>query len=621
MALFFVPLFFMFRHLKSLNKYFVKYKWRLILGLIFIAISNLMAVIPAQVIRYLLDFVSDNIRAAGNRIIPHQNWFLHFSFDWINQAKLIHVVAYGGALLLLLALLKGFFMFLMRQTIIVMSRFIEFDLKNEIYTHYQKLDLNFFKTHNTGDLMNRISDDVSRVRMYVGPALMYTANLVILIVMALYFMLKVDVSLTIYTLIPLPFLAITIYYVNKIIHRKSERIQAQLSNLTTLSQEAYSGIRVIKSYAQERSNVHFFDKECKSYMNVSVDLAKTEAVYFPSMQLMIGLSTLITVMIGGIQAIHGVITVGSIAEFVVYVNLLMWPVASIGAVTAMIQRASASQKRINEFLNTEPEINSSAQAVSKAIKGKIKLDHVSFTYPHTGIKALQNFNLEILPGEKVAVIGRTGSGKSTLAQLLIRMYDPQKGTITLDEVDIREYNLESLREQISYVPQDVFLFSDTITNNIRFGLDAADEESVHKAARQASIEKEIQSLPGGFGTLIGERGVTLSGGQKQRISIARALIKDPHLIVFDDCLSAVDARTEKEIIGNLYEYLKDKTTLFITHRIFALFEFDKIIVLEDGHIVEQGTHDMLLRQNGYYAEMYRKQQQKDMTHHELLPGS
>lgn len=611
----------MFRHLKALNKYFVKYKWRLILGLIFIAISNLMAVIPAQVIRYLLDFVSDNIKAAGNRIIPHQNWFLHFSFDWINQAKLIHVVAYGGALLLLLALLKGFFMFLMRQTIIVMSRFIEFDLKNEIYTHYQKLDLNFFKIHNTGDLMNRISDDVSRVRMYVGPALMYTANLVILIAMALYFMLKVDVSLTIYTLIPLPFLAITIYYVNKIIHRKSERIQAQLSNLTTLSQEAYSGIRVIKSYAQERSNVRFFDKECKSYMNVSVDLAKTEAVYFPSMQLMIGLSTLITVMIGGIQAIHGVITVGSIAEFVVYVNLLMWPVASIGAVTAMIQRASASQKRINEFLNTEPEIKSSVQAVSKAIKGKIKLDHVSFTYPHTGIKALQNFNLEILPGEKVAVIGRTGSGKSTLAQLLIRMYDPQRGTITLDEVNIREYNLESLREQISYVPQDVFLFSDTITNNIRFGLNAANEESVHKAARQASVEKEIQSLPGGFGTPIGERGVTLSGGQKQRISIARALIKDPHLIVFDDCLSAVDARTEKEIIGNLHEYLKDKTTLFITHRIFALFEFDKIIVLEDGHIVEQGTHDMLLRQNGYYAEMYRKQQQKDMTHHELLPGT
>lgn len=610
----------MFRHLKALNKYFVKYKWRLILGFIFIAISNLMAVIPAQVIRYLLDFVSDNIKQAGQRIIPHQNWFLHFSFDWINQAKLIHVVAYGGALLLLLALLKGFFMFLMRQTIIVMSRFIEFDLKNEIYTHYQKLDLNFFKIHNTGDLMNRISDDVSRVRMYVGPALMYTANLVILIVVALYFMLKVDVSLTIYTLIPLPFLAITIYYVNKIIHKKSERIQAQLSDLTTLSQEAYSGIRVIKSYIQERSNIHFFDKECKKYMDISVDLAKTEAVYFPSMQLMIGLSTLITVMIGGIQAIHGTITIGAIAEFVVYVNLLMWPVASIGAVTAMIQRASASQKRINEFLNSETEIKSPLQKVSREIKGKIKFDQVSFTYPHTGIKALQNFNLELLPGQKVAVIGRTGSGKSTLAQLLIRMYDPQKGTIMLDDTDIREYDLEDLREQISYVPQDVFLFSDTITNNIRFGLDAADEESVYRAARQASVEKEIQSLPGGFGTFIGERGITLSGGQKQRISIARALIKDPHLIIFDDCLSAVDARTEKEIIGNLYEYLKDKTTLFITHRIFSLFEFDKIIVLEDGHIVEQGTHEMLMRHNGYYAEMYRKQQQKDLSHPEVLHG-
>lgn len=611
----------MFRHLKALNKYFVKYKWRLILGLIFIAISNLMAVVPAQIIRYLLDYVSDNIKQAGQRIIPHQNWFLHFSFDWVNQAKLIHVVAYGGALLLLLALLKGFFMFLMRQTIIVMSRFIEFDLKNEIYAHYQKLDLNFFKIHNTGDLMNRISDDVSRVRMYVGPALMYTANLVILIVMALYFMLKVDVSLTIYTLIPLPFLAITIYYVNKIIHKKSERIQAQLSNLTTLSQEAYSGIRVIKSYIQEKSNIRFFDKECKKYMDVSVDLAKTEAVYFPSMQLMIGLSTLITVMIGGIQAIHGTITVGAIAEFVVYVNLLMWPVASIGAVTAMIQRASASQKRINEFLNSETEIKSPLQKVSREIKGKIKFDQVSFTYPHTGIKALQNFNLELLPGQKVAVIGRTGSGKSTLAQLLIRMYDPQKGTITLDDTDIREYDLEDLREQISYVPQDVFLFSDTITNNIRFGLDEADEESIHRAARQASVEKEIQSLPGGFGTFIGERGVTLSGGQKQRISIARALIKDPHLIIFDDCLSAVDARTEKEIIGNLYEYLKDKTTLFITHRIFALFEFDKIIVLEDGHIVEQGSHEMLMRHDGYYAEMYRKQQQKDRSHPEVLHGS
>lgn len=608
----------MFKHLKALNKYFVKYKWRLILGLIFIAVSNLMAVIPAQVIRYLLDFVSDNLKAAGARVIPHQNWFLHQAFDWVNQAKLIHVVAYGGALLLILALLKGFFMFLMRQTIIVNSRFIEFDLKNEIFTHYQKLDLNFLKVHNTGDLMNRISDDVSRVRMYVGPALMYTANLVILIGMALYFMLKVDVALTVYTLIPLPFLAITIYYVNKIIHRKSERIQAQLSNLTTLSQEAYSGIRVIKSYVQEESNLHFFDQECKKYMNISVDLAKTESVYFPSMQLMIGLSTLITVMIGGIQAIHGTITVGSIAEFVVYVNLLMWPVASIGAVTAMIQRASASQKRINEFLNTTPEIQSPKDGVAKSIRGTVRFENVTFTYPHTGITALHNFNLEIKPGQKVAVIGRTGSGKSTLAQLLVRMYDPDKGNVLVDDVDARKYSLESLREQVSYVPQEVFLFSDTISNNIRFGMEHADDQAVQIAARQASVDKEITSLPDGYKTMIGERGVTLSGGQKQRISIARALIKDPHLLIFDDCLSAVDAKTEKEIIGNLYEYLKEKTAIIITHRIFSLFEFDKVIVLDEGHIVEEGTHQSLLKQNGYYADMYRRQQQKDQTGHEIL---
>lgn len=568
-----------------------------------------MAIIPAQVISYLLDFVGKNIHQTGARFIPKQNWFLHVFFDWINQDKLIHVVAYGGVLLLVLALFKGFFMFLMRQTIIVMSRFIEFDLKNEIYTHYQKLDLNFFKMHNTGDLMNRISDDVSRVRMYVGPALMYTVNLVILIVMALYAMLNVSVTLTIYTLVPLPILAVTIYYVNKIIHRKSEQIQAQLSNLTTLSQEAYSGIRVIKSYVQETSSVHFFEKESQAYMNSSVNLAKTEAIYFPSMQLMIGLSTLLTVMVGGIQAIHGQITIGSIAEFVVYINLLMWPVAAIGAVTAMIQRASASQKRINEFLDTMPAIQSPPGGVKNKVKGHIRFENVSFTYPHTGIKALRHFNLEVKPGQKIAVIGRTGSGKSTLAQLLTRMYDPQEGQIIIDGIDLRDFDLTSLREQIGFVPQDVFLFSDTISNNIRFGLPQANNDAVAKAARDASIEKEILSLPEGFDTLVGERGVTLSGGQKQRISIARALIKNPYLLVFDDCLSAVDARTEREIIGNLYHYLRDRTAIMITHRIFSLFEFDHIIVLDDGKIVEQGNHQDLLDLNGYYAEIYHKQQQ------------
>ncbi len=518
------------------------------------------------------------------------------------------ILAFYGVSILLFALLSGFFLFLQRQTLIVMSRHIEYGLKNEIYQHYQRLDLNFFKMHRTGDLMSRITEDVSRVRMYVGPAIMYASRTLFLIVIIIYLMIDVNPLLTLYTLSPLPFLAITIYYVNRIIHKKSERIQTQLSGITSIAQESYSGIRVIKSYVQEEASAKHFEEASEEYKQSSISLAKTDALFQPAMALMIGLSVILTIFIGGLQVIAGNITVGNLAEFVIYVNMLMFPFFSIGMVASMIQRAAASQQRINEFLQIRPGITDMEGAKPIAINGDIRLEAVTFTYPHTGITAIKDFNLHITPGEKIAVIGRTGSGKSTLAQLLIRMYDPQQGKVMMSGTDIRQIPLESLRSQISYVPQDVFLFSDTVANNIRFGDPLADLPKVQQAARQASVEKDILGFNEGFETAIGERGVTLSGGQKQRISIARALIKDPQLLIFDDCLSAVDARTEKEIIGNLYAYLKDKTAIIITHRIFALFEFDKIIVMDEGRIAEAGTHEELLSLNGYYAELYARQQ-------------
>lgn len=585
----------------------------LILGIVFTAVSNLMAVLAPQVIQYLVDLMGRAgvmHGAAGHA--SGEIGFLRFCFGWTGHLNTMQVIAYGGALLLALALLRGFFMFLMRQTLIVMSRHIEFDLKNTVYNHYQQLDLQFFRLHSTGDLMSRITEDVSRVRMYVGPALMYSVNLIVLIVMSIYTMLRVSVPLTLYTLAPMPLLALTIYYVNKIIHRKSERIQAQLAAITTAAQESYSGIRVIKSYTQEEAVSQHFEQASEQYRSSSVNLAMTESFYFPAMTLMIGLSTLITILIGGIQAIHGTITIGNVTEFVVYVNMLMWPVASIGAVTSMIQRASASQKRLNEFLDTRPVILSPKAGKDLLLQGQITFKDIRFTYPHTGIQALNHFNFSVQPGEKVAIIGRTGSGKSTIAQLLIRMYDPQEGQVLIDGVDVRQISLESLRRQISYVPQDVFLFSDTIANNIRFGDAGKSNDAIRHAARLASVEKDILEFPQGFDTPVGERGVTLSGGQKQRVSIARALIKDPRILIFDDCLSAVDARTEKEITGNLQGYLRDKTAIMITHRIFALFDFDRILVLREGEIAEQGTHSSLLAKHGYYATLYAHQQHVDL---------
>lgn len=531
----------------------------------------------------------------------------------ISQHDFTWLVMACGITLLVLALLRGLFMFFMRQTLIVMSRFIEYDQKNEIYLHYQQLDTDFYKTHSTGDLMSRMAEDVSRVRMYTGPAMMYFVNLVALIGFSLFYMFQKNWELTMYVLAPLPLLAVTIYIVNTIIHKKSENIQAQLSSLTTNAQESYSGIRVIKSFVQEKNMESFFEKNSEAYKKSAVNLAKIEAIYFPSIGLLIGLSTLLTIMIGGIYHIHNPenITIGTIAEFVVYINMLTFPVSAIGWVASMIQRASASQKRLNEFLDTQPTIQNKNSPQPMQLKGHIQFDNVDFTYPHTGIRALKDFQLTIARGSKIAVIGKTGSGKSTIAQLLLRMYDPGRGRILMDGEDIRNMDIRQMRHQVSYVPQDVFLFSDTIAGNIRFGLDEASEDMIHRAAREASIEKEINRFPEAFKTVVGERGVTLSGGQKQRISIARAMIKDPEIVIFDDCLSAVDARTEKEIIGSLYAYLKHKTAIIITHRVFSLFEFDEIIVLEDGRIVERGTHSNLLLQNGYYAEMYRKQQEQE----------
>jgi ATP-binding cassette subfamily B protein len=602
------------KHLKALKKYFWKYRIRFGIGILFIIISNYFGVLSPQVTGFVIDFVQRKLQGISQKNVPPNYDVLVQKFIvWVNGLKGADVVAISGITILVLALLRGFFMFLMRQTIIVMSRHIEYDQKNEVFEHYQKLDTAFYKTHSTGDLMSRIAEDVSRVRMFTGPAIMYLVNLVAVISFSLFFMFKRDAELTLYVLTPLPILAITIYYVNTIINRKSEHIQALLAALTTNAQESYSGIRVIKSFVQEKAMLGFFKKNSDEYKKNAIGLAKVEAIYFPSMTLLIGLSTLLTVMIGGINHIHDPVktSLPLIIEFVIYINMLTFPVFAIGWTASMIQRAAASQKRLNEFLEIEPTIKNNFAPQKILLQGHISFRNVDFIYPHTGIEALKNFNLEIKKGSKVAIVGRTGSGKSTIAQLLLRMYDVTNGKIELDGIDIRELDLRDTREQISYVPQDVFLFSDTVNNNIRFGLKSEREGEVLKAATQASVHGEIEWFSQQYETLIGERGVTLSGGQKQRISIARALIKEPNLVIFDDCLSAVDARTEKEIIGNLYDYLRDKTAIIITHRIFSLFHFDKIVVLDEGEIVEHGTHEELLARNGFYTTLYARQQEQE----------
>ncbi|MDQ6755958.1 MAG: ABC transporter ATP-binding protein/permease [Bacteroidota bacterium] len=613
------------KHLVSLNKYFWKYKWLFLLGIIFIILSNYFRILSPQVTKYVLNTVEHSLKNNNTALSTSAkaNYDPLVKNLVINKLEapeytLKNKIFVCGIILLVLALISGFFMFLMRQTIIVMSRHIEYDQKNEIFSHYQELDTNFYKTHSTGDLMSRISEDVSRVRMYTGPAVMYIINLAATIGFSVFYMMKENKELTLYVLSPLPVLAFAIYYVNTIINRKSDRIQSLLSDLTTNAQESYSGIRVIKSFVQEKAMLGFFEKSSEDYRKNAISLAKTESIYFPSIALLVGLSTLVTILIGGLYVINGQITIGVIGEFVMYILLLSFPVSALGWTASMIQRAITSQRRINEFLHTKPTIQNTIEAHKKNLEGNIEFKNVDFIYPHTGIHAIKNFNLKIDKGEKIAIIGKTGSGKSTIAQLLLRMYDPQQGDILYDDTSIRKIDLKTLRSQISYVPQDVFLFSDTVENNISFSTTNAIHQSIVGAAANAVIQSEIEQFPETYKTMVGERGVTLSGGQKQRISIARALIKDHQIVIFDDCLSAVDAKTENQIISNLYSYLKSKTAIIITHRIFSLFSFDKIILLKEGAIAEEGTHNELMTKSGLYAEMYEHQQKREKQAAEQL---
>ena len=590
--------------LGHLNKYFWKYKWHLFLGIFFTFCSNFFGVVPAQLVRYALDLVTETIDV----------YFLFkgFPIQSVFYEVFASTLFYYGGLIVLMAFIKGVFLFLIRQTLIVMSRHIEYETKNEIYAHYQTLPLSFYRKQNTGDLMARISEDVSKVRMYVGPSMMYGFNLITVFALVIYYMAQVNVTLMWYVLLPLPILSLSIYYVNSIVMKKSEEIQAGLSSISTLAQEAFSGIRVLKSFVRENHSGQQFASASANYRKKSLDLVKVDSLFTPLISLLVGFSTLLVVYIGSKEVMAGEITVGNITEFIMYVFMLTWPVTALGWTSSQIQRAAASQKRINEFLQAKSELEI-GQQISKPISGNWVFKNVSFTYPGSEREILNQLSFEIESGESVALLGTTGSGKSSLAQLLARFYDPSSGDILLDGVSLKDWDIKHVRQSLAYVPQDVFLFSTTIAENISFGQDGMSNEQIMHAAKMADVYENIMEFPDQFETILGERGVTLSGGQKQRVSIARALAKNPTMLILDDCLSAVDTHTEHKILNNLKKIMVGKTSLIISHRVSSAKLAKRIMVLQDGQIVETGNHVQLMKRKGYYYELYQNQLNEEDT--------
>ena len=586
------------KDLKYLNKYLLKYKFRLIFGSVFIIIGNFFAIVPAVIVRYAFDILG-------------RSYGIFSSFEGFEiQENTIGIIGSSiiilAALILISALLRGVFLFFMRQSIIVMSRYVEYDLKNEVFEHYQSLPLSFYRKNNTGDLMARISEDVSKVRMYIGPALMYGINLITLFLMVIPYMISINPTLTFYSLLPLPVLSVSIYFVSDIINKRSTEIQESLSGLSTYVQEAFSGIRVIKAFVREEEMASTFEKESVEYRDRSLKLAFVQALFMPLIMGLIGLSVILTVYVGSIQVFNGEVSTGNIAEFIIYVNMLTWPVTALGWITSIIQRAAASQKRINEFLDTKTDIVSEKD-LQMDLEGKVVFDDVSFTYPDSGIEALKNVSFEVNPGESIAIVGTTGSGKSTIANMVCRLYDINGGSLHIDGVDIKDFDLSSLRSQIGYVPQDVFLFSDTIENNISFGNRKMSKEEVQQAAKDADVLDNIKEFKEGFQTRLGERGITLSGGQKQRVSIARAIARQPKILILDDALSAVDTKTENAILNAMQRIMQGRTSIVISHRVSSAKLADKVVMLDDGQVIEQGTHDELLAKNGAYKELHDKQ--------------